>query len=127
MKEEYKQTWFRCEQETLPQTFAIITAYNPGGIQQDHPTTNELQYRELTIRLESLGYSYFPLLAGSKDFSHVEPSFGVSIPQAQAIKLALEFNQDAIFWIENGAIYLVECQTHSSETIAPWADRLLPR
>lgn len=125
MKDEYRQTWFRCTQQSLPPTFAIITAYNPGGIPLADPQENQLRDQKFIEQLKALDHPFFPILAGNKDFSHRELSYGIDMPLDEAIQLALAFEQDALFWIEENYIHLVECANGSSEAIATWAERQL--
>ena len=110
-----------------PSSFAIITAYNPGGIPLVDPHVNQRRDQKFIEKLNVLSYPYFPIQAGNKDFTHSEASYGIGMPLDEAIQLALAFEQDAIFWIEDEYIHLVECASGNSEAIAPWADRLLPK
>lgn len=39
LKPEYRLVRFRCEQTELPNSFFIVTAYNPNGETMEPPTT----------------------------------------------------------------------------------------
>lgn len=61
------------------------------------------------VRLRQLGLRYQPLLAGNRNFSHSEASFIVECSLPEALEIAAEFEQNAIFWVEQDRLSLVPC------------------
>lgn len=47
------------------------------------------------------------LLAGNRDFTYYEPSLAILLTQSEAINLAKDVEQNAIYWIENDGLWLL--------------------
>ncbi len=90
--------------ELASETFALITAFNPGSTTRTEKWNQEANAR-LEARLRSLGSAYLAGRGMSPDGSHVEPSFAIfDITREASLALAREFGQAAIVWFEgNGA------------------------
>ena len=119
----YYETWFVCGGND-PAAFAIITAHNPNGQKVDAEENEQLNQR-LVTRLEELAIGYFPVAAGSKDRSHVEASYGIITDLSTAISLCNQFDQDAIFWIEEGQLSIVDRHETTKNYVAGWNSRLI--
>lgn len=105
----YQNTYFKCANRLVfPDTFAIITACNPGGESETANINNQLNC-DLLARLKQLEFKYQPLRAGNINFSHIEDSCIVECSFSQALALGRDFNQNAIFWIDNNQLSLVPC------------------
>ncbi len=105
--ESYKTSVFLCHQPLGDQiNFAIISAQNPLG---------DLKHRQLNLtldcqfetRLNAENLPYRRLIGASPDLMFQEQSWAVMCDKAKAVDLALTFQQNAIYWVENGQLYLV--------------------
>jgi hypothetical protein len=123
LKAEYRQVRFRCDSAELPHLFYIITAYNPDGITTDGET-NQRASLALRSELEQAAHVHFPVTGGSSDFSHSEPGFGVRCTGHEALQLARQFSQDAIFKVVDGTVFLVSALNEDAppEKIGNWDD-----
>jgi hypothetical protein len=81
----------------LGQPFAVITAYNPAGKTADE-SANRRRTEALRQRLSDRGGLIIPTQGVSPDGGHREPGFAVVLPREEAIAIATEFDQSAIFW-----------------------------
>lgn len=127
MNPAYRQVRFRVDPPEMktPDSFAIITAWNPDG----RPTAlenNQEANDRFQSRLDKAGLYWFSVTGGSPDFAHVEPGFGVSgITRNEAVALGRNFRQEAIYWVEGGAVFLISCQDPALEEIGLWNDLVL--
>ena len=88
LKPEYSDTVFSGPEpgEGWPESFAIVTAYNPDGVNVDD-AANVAANKELEATVRGADLSHSPMAGGSGDGSHVEPSF----PVLCDLETALEF------------------------------------
>lgn len=124
MNPAYRQVRFRIDPRGVKRsdTFAIITPWNPDGLPAALEKNQEASGR-LQSRLERMGLPWFSVTGGSPDFAHVEPGFGVAdITRNEAVALGRDFRQEAIFWVEGGAVFLVSCREPALEEIGRWND-----
>ena len=121
MKSEYQQTRFLVpDLDRAPSTFGIVTACNPEGV-----TITDQQNRERTERLQkqltAAGYTFFPVTGCSHDLKHQEPGFGIVGHERQAIvDLGREWQQEAVFWVEEGNAYLLPCGNGEAVALGTW-------
>lgn len=120
----YRKTIFRSP-EPLPsptESFGIVTACNPHG-----QTTSEKANRRANARfvteLAARNLRFFPVTGGSPDFAHAEPGYGIFCDRETAIALAIQFDQEAIFWVEAGTLFLISCREKHPEQLGPLALR----
>jgi hypothetical protein len=95
--------------------FAIITAWNPASTLR-HPEENDAHQQDLLNQLIN-----FPLLevwGCSPDLSWRERSVAVACPLALARQLAIRFGQNAIYWVDQGELWLVPVLLHHEETVS---------
>jgi len=105
----YQQTYFKgIGQEQLSDCFAIITASDPLG-QLQSIAENDLANSLLQAKLKRNGLFYKLILAGNSDFSHAEESVLVRCTLQQALRLGVEFKQNAIFWVTQDSLSVVPC------------------
>ncbi|WP_394148535.1 DUF3293 domain-containing protein [Shewanella atlantica] len=95
-------------------TFAIITAHNPKG-QLLSACQNRLLDRQLQLAIEKLHRPYRAMIGASSDRAHMEKSWAVAIDKASAIRLGCQFNQNAIYFVEQGKLQLIPCLLSESE------------
>ncbi|GMQ45538.1 DUF3293 domain-containing protein [Vibrio sp. 10N] len=87
-------------------SFAIITAFNPRS---QKVSEEENCIKNLTLERDFAGFPYVSVNVGDPSFEWVEASFAVHMPLAQACELAQKYEQNAIYWVENGVLFLVSC------------------
>ena len=86
--------------------FVVLTAYDPRG-ENLAQAENEKRNRELHRRLKRAGYRFVDVDACSPDRAHCERSAAVVMPQADAIALAKELEQVAIFWFDGARFWIL--------------------
>jgi hypothetical protein len=122
MNSGYLEVHFRAELPAsgLPGAFGVITACNPCG-KTVSEEENEQATEKLRIALESERRVYFPVTGGSEDFAHCEPGFGVAFESVrEAVSWGQRFDQEAVFWIENGSLRLVPCDNSAHVDMGSW-------
>jgi hypothetical protein len=102
----------------LGQPFAIMTAFDPRGDNLS-PAENEKRTQELDTRLRASSYRFAQVDACSPDRSHCECSFAVVMPQKQALDLACEFEQVAIFWFDGHRFWILGALAETDPMILP--------
>jgi hypothetical protein len=102
----------------LGQPFAIITAFDPRG-ENLSPAENEKRRRELDERLRSRGYRFAQVDCCSPDRTHCECSVAVVMPQADAIELAREMEQVAIFWFDGRRFWILGVLVNTDPLMLP--------
>ena len=112
----YQRVVFLVPEPPLPNSnFAIITAHNPRGEILDNEKNANLN-RLLCQRLQ--GTEHKSIIGCSLDLKHQEASFAVVCDKSQAIELARQFDQNAIYWVENGELWLIPA-------VLKWPPKLL--
>lgn len=105
--ESYKSSVFICYQPLGDAiNFAIISAQNPAGTIQ-HPQHNLRLDRELETHLDHHQLPSRAIIGSSPDLSFQEKSWAVLCDKSRALELARHFQQNAIYWVEAGKLYLV--------------------
>ena len=105
--ESYKTSIFLCHQTlNCDIDFAIISAQNPAG-HLYHPQHNLTLDREFETELDEAHIPYRTIIGASPDLSFQEKSWAVLCDKTKALSLALKFRQNAIYWVEQGQLYLV--------------------
>ena len=90
----------------LGDPFAIITAFDPRG-QDLSPAENDERRRALDRRLTASGYRFKRVDCCSSDRSHCESSVAVAMRQEDAVALAKELQQIAIFWFDGQRFWVL--------------------
>jgi hypothetical protein len=90
----------------LDGSFAVITAFDPGGMNLQ-PDENAERARGLEKRLPEIGYDFALVDACSPNGEHCERSVAVRMAKSDAIALAVEFQQVAIFWFDGERFWIV--------------------
>jgi len=98
--------------------FAVLTAFDPRG-RDLSPDENEQRRRDLDRRLGSEGYKFAHVDACSPDRSHCECSVAVIMPQDNAIALARELEQIAIFWFDGQRFWILGALLEASPLMLP--------
>ena len=78
-------------------TIYVVTAHNPGGQVASDAANAEAEAR-FAAELDRRGLTWWPADGGDPSWSHVEPGAAVlGAAEADAVALAAEFGQEAIF------------------------------
>jgi hypothetical protein len=86
--------------------FAIMTAFDPRG-QNLSAKENERRRRQLDDTLSSRGLRFLSVDCCSPDRSHCECSVAVVMPQQEALDLARDLDQVAIFWFDGDRFWIL--------------------
>ena len=123
---EFLRTYFIADKRSggWPDRFAVVTAHNPDGVIVSR-AANRVADARLERRLTALGSSPFRVTGGSKDMSHAESGWGFAIANLEtAVWLGREFRQLAVFWINRGDLFLLDCNSNVRPLfVAKWKDR----
>jgi hypothetical protein len=102
----------------LGEPFAIMTAFDPRG-ENLGSEENDQRRRALERRLASAGYQFVNVDCCSPDRSHCERSVAVVMPQEDAIDLAKELEQVAIFWFDGERFWIVGAMVETDPLMLP--------
>ncbi|MEA2762121.1 MAG: hypothetical protein QOD47_1405 [Gemmatimonadaceae bacterium] len=102
----------------LTQPFAIVTAFDPEG-RNLSPAENRQRKQELDRNLTSMGYSFVHVDCCSPDRSHCECSVAVTMPRTEALDLARELRQVAIFWFDGKMFWILGALAESDPLMLP--------
>jgi hypothetical protein len=98
--------------------FAVVSAFDPRG-RDLTPAENEARKRDLNQRLTRAGYRFVDVDACSPDRSHCECSVAVIMDQREAIALARELEQVAIFWFDGNRFWILGAIVESDPLMLP--------
>ena len=100
------------------QPFAIVTAFDPEG-RDLSAAENEQRKQDLDRRLIFTGYHFVQVDCCSPDRSHCECSVAVTMPQQNALDLAREMRQVAIFWFDGKRFWILGALAKSDPIMLP--------
>ncbi|MGP8307016.1 DUF3293 domain-containing protein [Vibrio sp. YIC-376] len=119
----YSNAFFHFESQWSVLSYVVITAWNPYSnlrSKKDNCITNQ----ELVKRLQHT--NYVPVTVGDRGFEWYEESFAVDITIEEAISLANEYQQNAIYYVTDGELYLIACSDpENKHKIGKISDRLV--
>ena len=98
--------------------FAIVTAFDPEGNNLS-AAENERRKQELDRRLTSMGYDFVDVDCCSPDRSHCECSVAVTMPREEALDLAREMRQVAIFWFDGKLFWILGALVKTDPLMLP--------
>ena len=122
MNPEYYRTRFLASPpvEGIPIRFGIVTACNPNGVVVD-AAQNAAATSELRRQLQDSGRVFFPVTGCSPDLAHQEPGFGVVCQSSEeVVELGRAWQQEAVFWVENGIVHLLPCGAGERTVVGRW-------
>nr|WP_224746115.1 DUF3293 domain-containing protein [Neiella litorisoli] len=104
----------------------IITAHNPNGVLSPAPA-NQLADNLLLAELEKRAMRFRRIIGCSPDFRHQEAGWFVFASLSEGSELAAQFQQNAIYWVEQGLLSLHPCllTQHPVTALGPFRNRLL--
>lgn len=122
----YKTSIFLCHQAlSVHIDFAIISAQNPVG-HVAHPYFNLCLDSEFEARLNRQKIPHRAVVGCAPDYSFQEKSWVVICDKAEAIIMAEQLRQNAIYWVEQGLLYLVPVlMPQQEECIGHFQQRLV--
>ncbi|MBC3616746.1 DUF3293 domain-containing protein [Vibrio metschnikovii] len=105
----YTQVTLVFPTRSIEGNFAIITAWNPRSVclSEDENRRNNRRLQQALI-----GYDLTDVIVGNDDFSWYEESFAVVMPLADAVVLAGQFAQNALYYVQDGQVILQSCLDH---------------
>ena len=95
---------------TWPREFAIITAWQPTGESWTEERSREANAR-LLESLEEKHAWFHPVTGYSPTTEHAEPGWAVALTFDEACDLGASFDQDAIYYIREDALFVSHCDT----------------
>jgi hypothetical protein len=108
----------------LPESFAVITACNPDGIPISEEE-NAVRTESFRIQLLEHGLHFFPVTGFDPDSPHREQGFGVVCEAATAMAFGRQWEQEAIYRVEQGEVILVSCGEPPEEIpLGSWLSRV---
>ena len=125
MNESYASAVFTvsASPEELPRSLVIITAHNPSG--RDHSVEANQEFdRQLLAVLHSRKLDAIAVTGSSPDFSHSEPGYAVEVDRETGVDIGRRFGQEAVFWVHDGQLHLVDCRTGKEANLGAWAERV---
>ena len=96
----------RLEETGLGSTFAVITASNPRGHRTDS-AENHLRNEALQAEVAASDTAFLRADGVSVDGTHRETGIAVALPQDQAHRLALRYEQSALFWFDGSDFWIL--------------------
>jgi hypothetical protein len=126
MNEAYRETIFLLEntKQVLPASFSIVTAFNPCG-KLCGKAQNHQHDQSLKEQLKQRHLPFFRVIGASRDLTHQEKSWGIECDEDTAIRLGQLYQQEAIYLVIDGILWLVSCQdTERRANLGPFKERL---
>ncbi|MCH8537548.1 MAG: DUF3293 domain-containing protein [Alkalimonas sp.] len=103
----YQQTIFLSHQPFSDQvSFAIISAANPMG-RLCNQGFNLCMSKALAAELEQSPYRFRSITGASPCLTFQEASWAVFCQKEQARELAKQWQQNAMYWVEQGTLWLI--------------------
>lgn len=102
----------------LGDPFAVVTAFDPRGRNLSR-SENEKRKRDLDRRLKTAGHRFVDVDACSPDGSHCECSVAVTMDQHEAVALARELEQIAIFWFDGSRFWILGTLVEADPIMLP--------
>ena len=108
----------------LPASFAIISAFATTG-QTWTPERNAKADRALQHELVTRGALPLRVIGSSPDGGHREPSWCAELRLEEARQIGRHFLQDAIYWVEEGMLWVTGCGVPNQRVeVGPFRDHL---
>lgn len=98
--------------------FAVLTAFDPHG-RDLSAEENAKRKHDLDERLSALGHRFVDVDACSPDGAHCECSVAVTIDQKEAIDLARDLEQVAIFWFDGKQFWILGAIVEADPLMLP--------
>lgn len=124
----YQNTCFYLSQPVPDRwgAFAVLTANNPSGEVAGHEENCDANCR-LESALIKRGVEMIPITGSSPNDEHQEPGFGVRCSLLEAEYLAIQFNQLAFYWVDNGHVFLIDAKRSHRIDLGAFLSRIRAR
>ncbi|WP_273858536.1 DUF3293 domain-containing protein [Photobacterium sp. GSS17] len=102
----YQSIIFNLKQHPVYPCFAILTAFNPRSIvlsKRENLDRNAQMVAELSTLVPEL----LPITCSGLDGQWQEPGFVVPLSLTKVRQLARQWEQNAIYWVEDNELFLV--------------------
>jgi hypothetical protein len=121
----YFNTRFRTEQPAvaLPARFVVVTAYATTG-ERWTQAENTRADSALAQHLAALGVWHCRITGYDPATGHAEPGWAVEVTREAGLELGRAFRQDAIYWLDGEALWVVSCHGGDGAPVGVFADRL---
>ncbi|WP_241210342.1 DUF3293 domain-containing protein [Vibrio ichthyoenteri] len=118
----YCDPYFKIDKMFNLNDFVVITASNPQSYKlSDHE--NSIRNKHLSCDLSN--FTLHEIWVGDGDFDWFEASFAVEIPLPFAIELAHKYQQNAIYFVQDGQLFLLSCHADRTQIdLGEWRYRL---
>jgi Protein of unknown function (DUF3293) len=115
-KELYENARWRADEPEgdWPRSFGVVTAWNPNGKIISNEENAE-RTEALRKDLDGQELRYFPVTGYALDSDHYEDGFGIECGREATIELGKKWDQLAVFWMENGWVWLIFCEPGGEE------------
>lgn len=128
MNPAYFETLFilSLKKEEIPDNGFIITAWNP--MDKFLPVLkNKKRNKSLLKKIKKEKLTLIPIIGTSPDGSHQEESFLINATKEKVIEWGKEFNQRAIYEIEEDNLIIIPCmdETEDIVSLGSFRERLL--
>lgn len=123
--DSYFTTLFETEAHVAwPRQFAVVTAWNPMGI--DAPAdANDTNDRRLAKRLDEMRLRRTRVTGISPDGLHREAGWAFwPCDEAGAVALGREFQQLAVYFVADDLIHVISCDSDERAEVDRWSSRL---
>ena len=121
MNDEYGSAVFLCMPDKFPEEFYIITGWNPMGV---NACLSDNLDRDKKVEHKVSVNPHFRIIGMSQDEKHAEPSWGVVCSEDFVLKVAAEFQQEAIFHVLNDKLTLISADGKFRQGLGAWKDRV---
>ena len=121
MKAEYYTTIFQLIPDNLPESFYIVTAWNPFG---KTVSVEENHVRDAQLESELQSRKPFRVIGMSPDEKHGEPGWGFAATEEEALALAMKYEQDAIYHIGDNQLTLISADGSERAQLGLWPERV---
>jgi len=128
-KDAYSKARLRADEpeEGWPDAFGVVTACNPDG-KLLTKWENQVRTGRLEVALMEAGLALFPVTGYDEGSPHEEVGFGVVCGKEEIVRLGKEWDQEAVFWVEAGEVWLLSCAPAGEEfRLRPFQEMLWQR
>lgn len=119
----YKLSYFFLSEPLTMDKFAVITACNP---QSQLTNDRENNRNNRLLEQDISAYRYQVISVGDSKKSWLEESFAVELSQNDAVELVKKYQQNAIYYVSEGQLYLVSCKgSDCCELIGSFSEKIV--
>ncbi|WP_434997108.1 DUF3293 domain-containing protein [Vibrio scophthalmi] len=118
----YCDPYFKFDKIIELNDFVVITASNPKSVKLSDGE-NSIRNKHLSDDLQH--FHPVKLWVGNYDFSWFEEGFAAQISLSIAVELAHKYQQNAIYFVQDGQLFLLSCRSDKTQIdLGEWCHRL---